>query len=41
MKGKAIIAIEIHNYKNEIDRKEYKSMYAASKALNINSGLIK
>ena len=41
MKGKSVIAIEIDNYKNVIDRKDYKSMYAAGKALNINPGLIK
>ena len=41
MKGKPIIAIEIDNYENEIERKGYKGMYAASKGLNINSGLIK
>ena len=41
MKGKSVIAIEIDNYKTVIDRKEYKSMYAAGKDLNINPGLIK
>ena len=41
MKGKSVIAIEIDNYKNVIDRKEYKSMHAAGKDLNINPGLIK
>lgn len=41
MKGKPFIAIEIDDYKNEIGRKRYKSMYAASKDLNINTGLIK
>ena len=41
MKGKFVIAIEIDDYKNVIGRKEYKSMYAAGKDLNINPGLIK
>ena len=41
MKGKSVIAIEIDDYKNEIGRKEYKSMYAAGKYLNINPWLIK
>ena len=41
MKGKSIIAIEKDNYKNEIDRKGYKGIYAASKYLNINPGLIR
>ena len=41
MKGKSVIAIEIVDYKNEIGRKEYKSMYAAGKYFNINPGLIK
>ena len=40
MKGKSVIAIEIDDYKNEIGKKEYKSMDAAGKYLNINSGLI-
>ena len=41
MKGKFVIAIEIDDYKNEIGRKEYKSMHAVDKDLNINPGLIK
>ena len=41
MKGKSINAIGKDNYKNEIDRKEYKGMYATGNDLNINPGLIK
>lgn len=35
---KPVIAIE---WDNENNRKEYRSMYAAQKDLNINAGLIK
>ena len=41
MKGKSVIAIEIDNYKSEIDRKGYKNMCAVIKDLYINPGLIK